>query len=100
MALITCPECQASVSDHAPACVHCGFPLTSTPQVKAALPANPPPGRDALLTKPAGAFLQVIGLFLVLGGLIAWGSSSEAAVSLFFIVALAFLYLGRETKHH
>lgn len=27
MALVTCPECSGSVSDVAPACPHCGFPL-------------------------------------------------------------------------
>ena len=27
MALITCPECGKEVSDMAPACVHCGYPL-------------------------------------------------------------------------
>lgn len=37
MALIKCPECGKDVSDRAPACVHCGFPLselkTTTPPV-------------------------------------------------------------------
>jgi len=28
MALIACPECTAQVSDHAPACPHCGYPFT------------------------------------------------------------------------
>lgn len=27
MALIECPECGGKVSDKAPACIHCGFPL-------------------------------------------------------------------------
>ena len=27
MALIRCPECGKEVSDKAPACVHCGYPL-------------------------------------------------------------------------
>ena len=27
MALITCPECGKQISDKAPACIHCGFPL-------------------------------------------------------------------------
>lgn len=29
MALIDCPECSGTVSDQAPACIHCGFPLTN-----------------------------------------------------------------------
>jgi len=28
MALIKCPECGGNVSDKAPACIHCGFPLS------------------------------------------------------------------------
>ncbi|MDO4841511.1 MAG: ribosomal protein L7/L12 [Phoenicibacter congonensis] len=27
MALITCPECGKQISDKAPACIHCGYPL-------------------------------------------------------------------------
>ena len=27
MALINCPECGKEVSDQAPACIHCGYPL-------------------------------------------------------------------------
>lgn len=30
MALIKCPECGGQVSDKAPACIHCGFPLQNT----------------------------------------------------------------------
>lgn len=30
MALINCPECGKEVSDQAPACIHCGFPLNNT----------------------------------------------------------------------
>lgn len=29
MALIPCPECAKSVSDQAPQCIHCGYPLAS-----------------------------------------------------------------------
>lgn len=27
MALINCPECGQEVSNQAPACIHCGYPL-------------------------------------------------------------------------
>lgn len=27
MALINCPECGKQISDQAPACIHCGFPM-------------------------------------------------------------------------
>lgn len=29
MALIKCPECEKEISDKAPACVHCGYPLAN-----------------------------------------------------------------------
>lgn len=32
MALIKCPECGKEISDKASACIHCGFPLSTTPQ--------------------------------------------------------------------
>lgn len=30
MALIICPECGNSISEHAPICPHCGFPKKTT----------------------------------------------------------------------
>lgn len=30
MALIQCPECGKEISDQAPACIHCGYPLSPT----------------------------------------------------------------------
>lgn len=32
MALIKCPECGKEISDKAPACIHCGFPLNNIDQ--------------------------------------------------------------------
>ena len=32
IALIKCPECGKEVSDKASACIHCGFPLSTTSQ--------------------------------------------------------------------
>ncbi len=34
MALIKCPECGKEISDQAPACIHCGFPLSKLKPVK------------------------------------------------------------------
>ena len=34
MALIKCPECGKEISDRAPACIHCGYPLDNEPTVK------------------------------------------------------------------
>lgn len=31
MALIKCPECGKEISDKAPACIHCGYPLVNRP---------------------------------------------------------------------
>lgn len=31
MALIACPECGKQISDKAPACIHCGYPLQEQP---------------------------------------------------------------------
>jgi hypothetical protein len=34
MALISCPECEKPVSTHAPACPHCGMPLSKSPSAE------------------------------------------------------------------
>lgn len=34
MAIIKCPECQQDVSDRAPVCPHCGFPLESEKKIE------------------------------------------------------------------
>lgn len=48
MALITCPDCGGSVSDAAPACIHCGRPLApARPAPSYAAPAYAPPSSAA-----------------------------------------------------
>ncbi len=49
MALIPCPECQKDVSTRAPACPHCGCPLTE--------PVSPPP-EEANRLKPSANSLD------------------------------------------
>ena len=39
MALISCPECGKQISDQAPACIHCGYPLPKQPTAPAAPPS-------------------------------------------------------------
>ena len=39
MALIFCPECGKQISDQAPACIHCGYPLPKQPTAPAAPPS-------------------------------------------------------------
>ena len=34
MALIKCPECGKEISDKSDKCIHCGFPLRSTPIIQ------------------------------------------------------------------
>ena len=38
MALIKCPECGKEISDKAPACIHCGYPLSLLNNEKAKSP--------------------------------------------------------------
>ena len=40
MALITCPECGKQISDKAPACIHCGYPMQEQPPVTTATVSN------------------------------------------------------------
>lgn len=46
MALIKCPECGKDVSDRAPACIHCGYPLTSNQQEQTNSPQTPDPSSN------------------------------------------------------
>ena len=41
MGLITCPECQNTVSDKAEVCPKCGYPIAKHLQSEAAQPAAP-----------------------------------------------------------
>lgn len=50
MPLITCPDCGNSVSDAAPACIHCGRPLQAPPRTH---PQSQP--QDASFTDPPRA---------------------------------------------
>jgi len=41
--LITCPECRRQISDQAPACIHCGYPIEPAFDEAAELPARSAP---------------------------------------------------------
>ncbi|QEE24561.1 zinc ribbon domain-containing protein [Rhodanobacter glycinis] len=41
MALITCPDCGASISDKAPACLKCGYPVKAEEPIHLHAPAIP-----------------------------------------------------------
>lgn len=40
MALISCPECGKQISDKAPVCIHCGYPMQEQPPVTTATVSN------------------------------------------------------------
>lgn len=87
MAARKCPDCGGVVSTKAKACPHCG---------------RPSPSEDAspLLTKPAGVFCQLLGLFLLGTGsfiLIARDGGPILGI-LPLLAAAAFFWLGRQTK--
>lgn len=48
MALINCPECNAQVSDAAPACIKCGFPFTGMAGTQGRTTASPQPRFDGV----------------------------------------------------
>ena len=50
MALITCPECGKEISDQAPACIHCGYPLP--PKGPELLSPDEPNRFSVVLTSP------------------------------------------------
>lgn len=61
MALIECPECGGKVSDKAPACIHCGYPLNSA-QEQNRVDANSPDINeyDLILHSYGNSQLEVI----------------------------------------
>lgn len=40
MALITCPECGKQISDKAPVCIHCGYPMQEQPTAAPTVPTS------------------------------------------------------------
>lgn len=45
MALISCPECGMKISNKAPCCIHCGFPLSQSQEIRSDLD-NQRPSQD------------------------------------------------------
>ena len=78
--LIPCPECERQISNKAPACIHCGFPL-ATPEPKPDLrttlappdsqPRATPAPSPTRRTRPLSSGLNgtTVGLFLATAGL-------------------------------
>ncbi len=63
LALIDCPECGRQISNRAPACIGCGFPLSelNTPSSAPEVEASPPPGpaEPAQMPSPGDNHLEV-----------------------------------------
>ena len=84
MALISCPECGRQVSDAAPACPTCGYPLhrvaVATAPVAAAPPIEPAVASAAPPKPIAGIVVGgVLSAYGVLSGLIAMGRLDHMA---------------------
>ena len=65
MALISCPECGKQISDQAPACIHCGYPLPKQPTAPAA-PPSPDRFSVVLTACPDGPETQSLSLIHIL----------------------------------
>lgn len=86
MALIPCGECSREISDQAVACPHCGMPLK--------------PAEKALVSKPAGVFLQICALIVFLWAGAQWGGPDPDPVKGVFLAVfgVVLVWLGRQTK--
>lgn len=62
MALITCAECSAKVSDQAPACISCGAPLHASGRRPTTIQAT---GKDAKLITLLGGLLIFGSIILI-----------------------------------
>ena len=82
MATMRCPDCNGQVSPSAEACPHCGRPTAHL--------------RKPLLTKPAGVFMPILGLVvLMMGFVIAEGPSLGLS---FLLIAGGLIWFGRQTR--
>jgi hypothetical protein len=79
MALITCPECGAQVSDAAPACPKCGYPVAAAPAgaVAAATAATatttPNPQPEPLATERSAEPFRLGGRRIPMAAVLFWG---------------------------
>lgn len=82
MALIDCPECGASISDRAPACPKCGFPMSSAngrsagvQQTAGASSADTAPAAEPapLATERSAEPFRIAGRRVPIAGLLFWG---------------------------
>jgi hypothetical protein len=72
MPLINCPECKKQVSDKAPTCPHCGYPIAGVYPTPA--PSNVISQDQGSFEKgfkeAAGKFCLSLFVFLIIGGIV------------------------------
>ena len=73
MALIKCPECGKEISDQAPACIHCGFPLSKLKTVKEKKEGVVLSRKKVAISTPIIIFLVTNTAFLILISICAVG---------------------------
>lgn len=106
MALIACPECGTQVSDQAPSCISCGFPIASSkpPSQPRLLDGHAEYGRQegnasapvqVYVAKSRGLYI-VLGLFLGFFGIHNFyaGRTGTAVAQLLVTVVLGWFVVG------
>lgn len=85
MALITCPECNASISSEAKACPHCGFPLTDAGTSNPLPMQNAPTSANEVPKKKVGkgiiALIAVIVIAAAVGAYFLLNRSGAANIA-------------------
>ena len=70
MAIITCPECGHQVSDLAPTCIHCGYPIAPSMSCNNTNTVTPPPNstpaHEKILISKTKLFLIAGSIFIAL----------------------------------
>jgi hypothetical protein len=88
MAIIACPECKKHISDAAPACVGCGYPINAVHGVGPNIQTIEQTGKQWKLGQLVGVLMVVFGLFSSMANAGASEPSSTGPLLLFFGVVL------------
>lgn len=73
MALFNCPECQKQVSDQAPACPQCGYPIASTTPTPPPAPTSTAQTLGRLISMEPRGFLSTWIMLAILAGVMFGG---------------------------
>jgi len=105
MVLITCPECEATVSSESASCVHCGYPLASR-AVRAASGPSKAGGTQqghissARVLSGVGAGILFLGIFVTSSAVDPDGPTIVITCSVGIAIALALYWLVRARHGH